>query len=112
MGTNLNHLLNQGNRQGQGGLLLLSKPGYSGAYKVSGEGGKLLLKHQGCGAANLEVVHLKDILALLDARFNGLTSVVAMKPAVQVAGDRLLSIVKENGMPVGFPGLIARQKFS
>jgi len=32
-------------------------------------------------------MHLKDLLAFLDARLDGLAAVVGMKPAGQVGGD-------------------------
>ena len=43
-------------------------------------------------------MHLEDVLALLDASLDGLTTVVRMKPAVEVVHDIVITVVEQEGM--------------
>ena len=39
------------------------------------------------------MVHLKDIFTLFDARFDGLTAVIHMKPTIQIRSNIFLTVM-------------------
>ena len=76
MSTDLNHLLDTGSVEGRRFDLLLGEPVTSKTDKIGGESGATLLEQESLGGADLEMMHLEDILAFLDASLNGLAGVV------------------------------------
>ena len=51
------------------------------------------------------MVHGKDVFAFLDARFDQLASIVALKPTRQISGHWVASEVNERGVSLGLAGM-------
>ena len=55
-------------------------------------------------------MHLEDVLALLDARLDSLTTVVRMKPAVEVVHAIVITVVKQKRIAHCVTGGIVSQR--
>ena len=53
-------------------LMLLGQPVGSEAHEVGRKASEMLLEQESLGRADLEMMHLEDVLAFLDTGFNGL----------------------------------------
>jgi len=84
---------------------LLGQPTSSPAYKIGGEDRKLLLEKESRGRADLQVVHGEHIFAFLDARLDGLASIVTVKPAGEIGGNRIMAEVQQRAVPDGLAGM-------
>ncbi len=51
------------------------------------------------------MVHGEDVFAFLDACFDQLASIVALKPARQIGGNRITTEVNERGVALGLAGV-------
>ena len=89
--------------------LLLCEPKSGKAHEVGSKAGEVLLKQERLRRSDLEMVHLEDVLAFLDAGLNGLAAVVTMEPTIQIGGDIVITVVHKHGMAHGLAGLIASQ---
>ena len=96
MSSDLNHRFDAGKGRVEGGMTntLGREPMSSPADKVSGKGSEMLLQEQTCLRAHFEMMHGEDALAFFNARFNGLASIVVLKPAAQIGSDGMLPIMK------------------
>ena len=109
VGTNLDHLFDRTSVERRLMDLLLCQPETGKADEVGCEAGKVFLKQERLRRTDLEVVHLEDIFAFLDARLDGLAGVVAMKPAIQIGADIFLAVMDKDGISYILASLIASQ---
>jgi hypothetical protein len=77
--------------------------------KVGCESGKVFLQEQRGFGTDLQVLHLKDLFAFFDTRFDGLAAVAGLKPSWQVGSDGILSVVEHHTEPLRIPGVEALQ---
>jgi len=90
---------------------LLGQPTSSPAHKIGGEDRKLLLEKESRGRADLQVVHGEHIFAFLDARLDGLASIVTVKPAGEIGGNRIMAEVQQRAVPDGLAGVETLQGY-
>jgi len=109
VGTDLHHLFDRRGVEGRQKGLLLCQPECGEAHKVGGETGEVLLEQERLRRTDLEMVHLEDIFAFLDASLNGLTAVVAVKPAIQVSSGIIITEMHKHRVAYALADLVASQ---
>ena len=90
-------------------VALRTEPVGGPADEVGGESGKLFLQPERWGAADLEMMHLEDAFAFLDAGLDGLPGVVVGKPGRQIRGHPIRTEVQQHAVTQGLTRIEALQ---
>ena len=109
VGTNLDHVLDRLGVDRSRLRLLTGQPKGGVANEIGSETGEVFLQLQRLRSANLQMVHLEDGFAFFDASFDGLTTIVRMKPGRKVAGHIIVTIVQEHRMATCIAKLVVSQ---
>ena len=86
--------------------LLLPKPESGKADEVGSKGRKMLLEAKCLRGADLEMMHLEDVFAFLDAGLNRLTTIIPVKPLLQVEGIIKGEITAQGPLRIGPGGVL------
>ena len=84
---------------------LFGEPASRPAHEIGREDSELLLEKDGRSRTDLQMVHGEHVFAFFDARFDQLAGIVAVKPAGQVGGDRIVAEVDERAVSLGLTGI-------